>query len=89
MSKSSCSAGEEDSALPTRRVVCADLDIDLVGKNLTELRKQAKKIVDERGDRRVDYHFQSFESGKLQSQFVISPTQGLRDFQRRPYRRAV
>jgi hypothetical protein len=90
--KQTGSSGEEpDSTLPMWRIICAELEIDLVGSDLSALRREAKGLVDERGDRKKDYRFESFNSGnpRPDSSFVLTPTQGLRDFQRHRIRHLV
>ena len=89
MKQATCPGEGTDSPLPYRRIVCAELGIDFVGKDLAQLRHDAKKKVDEKGDRRKDYRFESFLAGKLQSTFIVTPTEGLRNFRRRRFRRAV
>jgi hypothetical protein len=88
MKQTTCSGEETDSALPYWRIVCVELGIDLVGKNLVQLRRDAKEKVDEQGDRHRDYRFQTYLGGTSQGTIVITSTQGLRDFQHGRVRRA-
>ncbi len=59
------------------------------GESLVELRRQAGSKVDELGDARNDYRFQTFDNGEPVSGFVITPAQGLEHFQRGYARRAT
>ncbi len=73
---------ESERSLPRWKIVCEKLNIELRGAKLTELRRQAKILVDELGDPRNDYHFQTFDGETSSSSFVITPTKGLQRFQR-------
>jgi hypothetical protein len=72
---------EPDGSLPRWKIVCVELKIELTGGDLGELRRQAKELVDKDGDPRIDYRFRTLNCGTATGGFVITPTQGLRNFQ--------
>jgi len=66
------------------KIVCVDEDLMLEGNDLFLLRKLARASVDLKGNLKKDCHFVVYEDGKLMNdlQLVVSPSQGLKNFQR-------
>lgn len=79
---------EPNRPLTRWEIVCEALRISLKGNELIDLRQQAKELVDQIGDPKIDYRFTKFEYGHGQGTFVVTSSQGLRAFGRRKMRRA-
>jgi len=79
---------EPDGSFSKWKIVCDKLGLTLAGDSMIELRRAAEKHINEKGDVKEDYHFQIFYNGAPTSSFVISPSQGLVNFQRGRARRA-